>query len=99
MGYGPCYNICDGGFARILCCTIKVNPMSVDLIKKREYDERVETILALLEIAHKLSKTLSQDVGKGNVGHNQITNTIFSLYYCMRRMKILLNYTNRYDTK
>lgn len=99
MGHGPRYNVRDGGFARILCCIIKVNPMSVDLIKRREYDERVETLLALIEIAHKLSKTLSQDVGRGRLGHNQLTTTLFSLYYCRNRLKFLLNSTNRYDTK
>lgn len=27
MGHGPRYNVCDGGFARILRCTIEVNSL------------------------------------------------------------------------
>lgn len=99
MGYGPCYNVCNGGFARILCCSIKINPMSVNLIKKREYDERVQAILTLLNNAYDLSKTMSQDVGRDSVGYNRFANNIFSLYYCMKRMEFLLNTTNRYEKK
>ena len=99
MGHGPRYNVRDSSFARILCCTIKVNPMSVNFIKKREYDERVQTIIDLLSIAERLSKTMCQDVGKGIEGYYPIFNTLFSLHYSKKRMENLLKNRNRYDTK
>ena len=73
--------------------------MSVDFKRKREYDEKVQKILSLLKEAYNLSQTMCQDVGRGGVGYNQLFNTLFSLWYCKKRMENLLNIKNRYDTK
>lgn len=71
--------------------------MSVDFKKKREYDEKVQKILALLKEAYNLSQTMCQDVRRGSVGYIYLINTIFSLYYSIRRMDFLLKNKNRYD--
>lgn len=99
MGHGPRYNVRDSSFARILCCTIKVNPMSVEFKKQREYDEKVQKILALLKEAYNLSQTMCQDVRRGSLGWIYLFNTTLSLYYSIRRMEYLLKNKIRYDTK
>lgn len=99
MGHGPRYNVRDGGFARILCCTIKINPMSVDFKRKREYDEKVQKILSLLKEAYNLSQTMCKDVGRGSMGWLYLVNTLTNLYFCIRRMNHLLNAKDRYEKK